>query len=601
MAKTGEKVFDSKSRDLLMQGMSVAAAQESLGIAGIEPEMAKQMLAERNELAADMIALDKEMQMARARVVAGEAPPSGDEVVKSSMAQTPVKPRHRKSGMVAQTPAPTKAGMPAGVQSVPAETTTGGLTESDLRLISLVKNGHAKARDAFVEQNDTIHPGATSARPEYLDEPYNNPYAPAPSLQPSGFTDDDLRIVGVGEQMPEQTGAVAGPNEMDSDKFRDMLVSVASGRAMLESTPERVQPSQSRMPGPIQFAGGAPNAEPIQQMPNYSESVPNMGGYAAAWEYSRDGAKYGSGKMAPVDNTIAEMPPPQVERASALPNERVRVQAEGPKPPKFVPHRHEADFEEFSEIAGWPSRGVFYPDKVYAQALKAVDAFMLSSADDDDIANDMSVILGRRLRGISPEDILTADEEYLMYWLRASSYPADAGGGLPRIKFTCPKCHTQYVTTETASMLRPITFNDLDFETVNDPYEIARMHSAEGFVRCTTFDERECHIYLRRRKHDRIIKEYVDEWETYYRKIFPKYKSLFLSAAAVIEIEDCENMTEKLEYLENYPLYEKTEFFKKIASSQVITETMVNITCPKCGGTASVPYPFQYRGFVASL
>jgi predicted RNA-binding Zn-ribbon protein involved in translation (DUF1610 family) len=336
-----------------------------------------------------------------------------------------------------------------------------------------------------------------------------------------------------------------------------------------------------------------PYAQPqMPQMMHVQPPVGNMANTQAFMEAARQMQPIPAQTMPPVEpvqqvpENIVQMRPQEVPQAQK---------------PIFDPGTPNKDFEAFTEVMGWPSHGIFYPEKVYGQALKTIDVFMLADATEDDVNSTLTTILGRRLRGIaSPEDILTCDEEYLLYWLRASSYP-EKDDGLPKMKFDCPHCGNHYRDMAAVQMLPGVSFNDLVFKTEVPPEQIAAMHAENGFVKFSAYDGRECNVYLKRRKHDRIVDEYIFDWEKSNEDVFPRYRKEGLTIASVMEIEDCETMTDKLEYIESYPLAERNKLFLAVLNAQIVTKTFVNIKCPACGGTATLPYPFRIRNYVASL
>jgi hypothetical protein len=142
---------------------------------------------------------------------------------------------------------------------------------------------------------------------------------------------------------------------------------------------------------------------------------------------------------------------------------------------------------------------------------------------------------------------------------------------------------------------------NLDFENGNSPEEVAAMHREEGFVRYDLRDSRECDIYLRRRKHDRIYDEYVAGWEKANKELFPEFRQKMLDIAVLVEIEDCETMSDKMRYIEELPLADRRNLVAKTISSQMVVTTNVEFECPACGGTVTMPYPFHRKRFVASL
>lgn len=600
--------YDEETRNILMQGMTAAAAQASMGLPTGDKELAETMRQEQEDLARDMERKNEIAQRRRAALVAGEVPGEAAPVQQSAVEQKAVKKRGKKSMKKQEaarvvpnefTEAPRKPieASPA----IPSIEPNGALTQADLDLINIVKSRSAQARDGFLEQHETVHPGAFDARrnnpqmpsraepsPEYARERMNDPNMMAPQALPG-----QVQTPEAGYWASQQARMSAARQEAprpQSPDIQDAEVSAMYARASINGqgfpgygqvNPQFTQPVMPQVNPQFPMPPVNPYA-PLQQVPvqdaraAYTESA-----RVAPQVQSVDTGVPGMDRHA--ETVYASTEPPIIQSVT-----------------RFDPARPDKDFEAFTEIVGWPSKGLFYGDKVYGQALKTIDAFMLSDADSEDITTVLTTILGRRLRGISPEDILTADEEYLMYWLRASSY-SETDTGLPKVTFKCDKCGSEYRTYETLSMLPNVTFMDLSFSTDRPPEETAAMHAENGYVQFTTYDGRECDIYLRRRKHDRIINEYVEGWEKANNKVFPKYKSLPLSIASVVEIEDCDTMTDKVQYIEEYPLNAKSALLRAVTGAQVVSTTSVTIKCPNCGGAATVPYPFRVLAYVATL
>lgn len=609
----GMEGFDDETKNILMQGMSAEAFQASLGLmaTGGDQELAETIRREHDELARDMEAKNRDAAKRRAALITGKTEP---DVPQSAIEQKPVK-RKGKKGMKKQDASKvakpefirqpeTEARAPiAPVQALPEQPEPGtgihtaGFTQADLDLINSVKASHARSREQFMETKETVHPGAYDARildprfaaqlraqshmaqpsPEYARERLaNDPSMVAPQMLPNSENGWSLSAEAAAIEHQKLTQAAMNPTQQERAIINERNTAAYNGQGN---------------PGYVQQP--MPYAQPqIPPMMHVQPPVGNMANTQAFMEAAR--------QMQPIP--AQTMPP--AEPVQQVPENIVQMrQQEVPQAQKpiFDPGTPNKDFEAFTEIMGWPSHGIFYPENVYGQALKTIDVFMLADATEDDVNSTLTTILGRRLRGIaSPEDILTCDEEYLLYWLRASSYP-EKDDGLPKMKFDCPHCGNHYRDMAAVQMLPGVSFNDLVFKTEVSPEQIAAMHAENGFVKFSAYDGRECNVYLKRRKHDRIVDEYIADWEKSNEDVFPRYRKEGLTIASVMEIEDCETMTDKLEYIESYPLAERNKLFLAVLNAQIVTKTFVNIKCPACGGTATLPYPFRIRNYVASL
>ena len=612
--------LDDESRELLAKGLSTAAVTQSIGMVSADPELTKTRMREQAQLNDDMVELNKELQQKRAALVAGQGQVPG--VPGTAGVQKPFTGRKRR-GKQAQMPevadvnAPATVNIPTSPEQAPIAPVNPlppNLTAADMALIEDVKKSRMRSRENFFAQHDSVHPGAVDARPEYANDTYRNTikmlngngeweepaakFTPSPEKLPPPEIPMGEQLMSVMEQAAMRQIAPApatSASRLQSPSLESLGLDAVNYHTMLQERAKVAPPVAPQVATPVppvqpQFAPGA--------IPSWDEV---------------NRASYGYAQQAKPVNPLPPEPPsvveqPQFARAPfrdepQLPpfaQPQVR-QTPVVRPPVADPSRPNREYGEFGVISGWPSRSVFYPNKIYGQSLFTVDAIQLGLAEDDEISDILDDVLSRRIKGIDPGDILTADEEYLMYWLRASSYPSQAGHGLPKVKFKCPHCEQRFNDAQSLSMIRPITFMDLDFKLDSDPLEVAAKHSRNGYAEFTAYDGREVHVYLRRRKHDAVIREYEEKWEEITHTYLPKHRTVELAAAAVIEIEDCKDMNAKLDYIENYPLEERIAFFQAIGDAQVVSHTIANIRCPFCGGTASVPYPFHYRRFVASL
>lgn len=617
----GMEGFDDETKNILMQGMSAEAFQASLGLmaTGGDQELAETIRREHDELARDMEAKNRDAAKRRAALITGKTEP---DVPQSTIEQTPVKKKGRK-GMKKQDaskvakpefirqPETEERAPIAPVQALPEQPEPGtgihtaGFTQADLDLINSVKASHARSREQFMETQETVHPGAYDARildpryallraqsqmaqpsPEYARERLaTDPSMIAPQILPNSENAWSLSAEAAAIEHRKLTQAAMNPTQQERAIHNEINTAAYNGQGNPGYNQPQPQSAPVQMPWPMRMQpplGNMANTQafleasakiqpaPAQAMPPAEPVQPVQPAY--------------------VDASTVQAPPPR--NFPEIPREEPRI---------FDPGAPNKDFEAFTEIMEWPSHGIFYPEKVYGQALKTIDVFMLADATEDDVNSTLTTILGRRLRGIaSPEDILTCDEEYLLYWLRASSYPEN-NDGLPKMKFDCPHCGSHYRDMAAVQLLPGVSFNDLVFKTEVPPEQIAAMHAENGFVKFSAYDGRECNVYLKRRKHDRIVDEYIADWEKSNEDIFPRYRKEGLTIASVMEIEDCETMTDKLEYIESYPLAERNKLFLAVLSAQIVTKTFVNIKCPACGGTATLPYPFRIRNYVASL
>lgn len=591
--------FSDETRQLLASGLSAVAAQQAMGLG--TGEEAEQRRREQEELAADMERKNREIQLKRAAAVTGGPVVAPSEVPE----QKPKLKGRRKKQMPSQEPtvvpdARIKPATPIPESPVQDSQLPPGLTQEDIALIERVKASRNAAIENFLSSHDTVHPHAFDARQQQS----------APEPPPVQNQDRDLMVArqmatlngqgnpAYGQQAPVQYGAPMQmfqaqrmqpqfniPQPPDPSEF--MNIPADAMRLPEAPAPERHVPDPIATGIPAYGQTPAPTPALPQPAPYFPQPPVQQ---TAAPVYSEVDPDAAAKEPEAPKATFVERPPlsePTVDN---------RIH-----PAQFDPGTPDPDYQQFNEITGWPSQGRFYRDSIYGQGLTTIDADMLSAMDIDDpmeVYNTFTAILGRRVKGVSPDDILSGDEEYLIYWLRASTYLRES---LPRPAFNCPACGTEHRTADMLLATGTLGFQDQVFTVDQDPAEIAAMHASEGFVRYTMYDGRESAIYLRRRKHDKAIAEYMDRWEHANNRPYPEYRSLNTSLASFMEIEDCETMSEKIKYLEDYPLAKRSEMLKSVFGAQITSHTSVRMKCSKCGGTVTVPYKFRASRFLASL
>lgn len=253
-------------------------------------------------------------------------------------------------------------------------------------------------------------------------------------------------------------------------------------------------------------------------------------------------------------------------------------------------------YDTFTDVRGLPSEGKFYDAVVMGQSLKLGDIMLLGDIDDDNQYESISELYTRRLRGVAPDDILSADNAYLLHWLKASSFPDQP---LPiTYSMVCPSCEGKIDSYELIKDIN-LRFDDLIFDA-GDVDSVLAKH-ANGYYAFTMPDGRECNVYLRRRSHDREVNEVMKQYLHDTKKAMPRYMEFILRTAVVIEIEGCENIKEKMDYLENLTPVEADTVLDELNSASLKTEIKARIRCPLCGKEVTVPYPFRFDEYMANI
>ena len=303
--------------------------------------------------------------------------------------------------------------------------------------------------------------------------------------------------------------------------------------------------------------------------------------------------------QAPVQMPTPVQPPQPIQQPQAadpfgVGSNQFRVTESQPR--SVVPQQVH-DYEAFSEIRGLPSTGALYGQPISGQAFKLMDLLMLNDIDSENITTVFNELYARRLRGVEPEDILSCDDPYILHWLRASSFPDQPLPGI--LWFECPECGKKNEAPKNSNGF-DVGFYNLDFSIVGDVKSILAKH-VNGYYAFRLPDGRECDVYLRRRYHDRLVDETVNQYMKDIGKPMPQYLREIIKAAVVLEIEECENLNEKIDYLSNMNVNDATKMFDEINSASLTTVITAKLKCPKCGKEVKVFYPFRLDQYISSL
>jgi len=267
------------------------------------------------------------------------------------------------------------------------------------------------------------------------------------------------------------------------------------------------------------------------------------------------------------------------------------------QPKKVVPQQVH-DYEAFSEIRGLPSTGALYGNPITGQAFKLMDLLMLNDIDSENITTVFNELYARRIRGVEPEDILSCDEPYILHWLRASSFPDQLLPGI--LWFECTECGIRNEAPKNSKGF-DVGFFNLEFSIAGDVNAILAKHAANGYYAFRLPDGRECDVYLRRRYHDRVVDEAVNQYAKDIGKPMPQYLREIIKVAVVLEIEECESLNEKIDYLSNLNVADATKMFNEINAASLTTNIFAKMKCPKCGKEVRVVYPFRLDHYISSL
>lgn len=369
----------------------------------------------------------------------------------------------------------------------------------------------------------------------------------------------------------------------ETTAFKPVLPSVAERTIQEQEVPQPPVMEQPRVPmAPERVEPPEPRYEPqhpvapVQEPQQPDQQEPEAPSYAMSPE-----------QMTEMVNQWASQP--QVQQAP--PRQPMIRQVD--EAPQVDLHAEPRKYDAFSMVTALPSKGVVYKAPLYGQALSLIDLLLLEGATPYDTVDIYDEILARRIRGVEPGNIAWCDEAYIFQWLRISSFPKT---GIPHKGFTCDECG--YV--ESAPDYQ-ISFKDMEFRMNNDPVKVMES-MPNGYYAFNFSDGRECNVWIRKRKHDAVIQQWMNEFIR-VNKVRPKAAYLHIaSIAAILEIEGCETHAAKFDYLCNLRGRDDyANLTRAINEHSLVATNHVIHTCPRCGAKVDTVYPFRVDEYISNL
>ena len=246
-------------------------------------------------------------------------------------------------------------------------------------------------------------------------------------------------------------------------------------------------------------------------------------------------------------------------------------------------------YENFIEIDGLPSKGVFYDSPIMGQPLKVEDILLIQTMDESNVNQRISEILSRRIRGINPSDILIMDELYITLWLRANSFPEY---GFPDDGFVCSNDSCDYSISDDEY---EIGFHNISYEVTPESTEIYDEYADKGYIERTLSSGRVIRVLPRRRSHELQV-DHILFKEFYNKGKIPDddYHNLLRLATSVDIGSNSTNIQTIVEDIKQLSALEFVEMIKIINSAALTSTPVVNHRCPMCEEVTPVKgYPFR--------
>lgn len=236
--------------------------------------------------------------------------------------------------------------------------------------------------------------------------------------------------------------------------------------------------------------------------------------------------------------------------------------------------------EVFLKLKELPSLGKFYGESgISAQPLKVPDCVIISSVTKDNYMDRYTSLFERRISGISPQSILSADEDYLLIWLRENAFPGYTYTSQP---FKCmnPECGKYNAGT-------PFYYPQFGYESNADEISSDRYDFTLSTGKNIGFS-------LRRRGHDEMVANYIDKNYTAIGQTISDSEKDLLKLASITRIEGCGMMDERLRYFsEEMEPSEFVELLHEMKKHNLITKVYANVKCVHCETINKARYLFR--------
>lgn len=300
-----------------------------------------------------------------------------------------------------------------------------------------------------------------------------------------------------------------------------------------------------------------------------------------------------------VEKSVAETSPKQESKPVDLPSDYLQQQAPIGASPAFptaplsagIPQNQIA-YETFIEVENLPSKGLFYNNKLLAQALKVEDLLLIQSMDEFNIHTRFDEIFSRRIRDVLPDEILSVDELYLTMWLRATSFP---GYDYPSNGFVCenPNCDFEIEDPEYS-----VRFQQITWDANISPDEIAKKFLPNGYIEKQLRSGAVVRITLARRWHAKQVIEILEE-DYYSNDDMPSQEYIdLLRLASIVDI-GIPDLRERAHAISQWNAMDFLDLVKFINENSLVVDPIVNHICPKCEEVTPLKgYPFRPDTYV---
>ena len=252
------------------------------------------------------------------------------------------------------------------------------------------------------------------------------------------------------------------------------------------------------------------------------------------------------------------------------------------------------EYDTFVELTNLPSKGRFYKEPLKAQPMKVPDIILIQGMDENNMTSRFTDIFSRRLRGVSPLDILLIDEYYISLWLRNATFPKYF---FPHDGYICNKCKFK-VPDEMAE------FSFTQIEVKTNVNTLTDAFGEKGFIdEELPVSKQIVKIHPRRRIHLARAEKILEDNYTSQGKEPPEGTAELLHLISPIEIGAVSDLRKIFTYIqsEDCDPIDYVELIKICAKYILTEEIVVNFKCadPNCEEVTSISgYPFRHEIYV---
>jgi len=166
----------------------------------------------------------------------------------------------------------------------------------------------------------------------------------------------------------------------------------------------------------------------------------------------------------------------------------------------------EDEYNSMVPLDKLPSGGKFYGAPIMAQPFKVTDFIKLKNMSLYSRSTDMERLFNARVIGTTSDELLIADEDYILMWFREQSY---TNWSFTTAPVSCPHCGEAY------NEGFDLKFDAIEFSTST------KLMGESSDVDVTLSDGSTYTISLLRRKHIKRVESYIDKTYTQYDKTCP--------------------------------------------------------------------------------